>query len=153
MRNILKWLAVAGIVASASGASAKPGSGEHYKVPFNAADGTTFATEDMSGPAQTAVIEVGGFTWVTFYISAASVSGTANVTINCNTGGVSSDVNYPVQSESVSSGVATFYDYVPTKSVTTSDKWPVTIGVLGKSYLQCTFTCASGTVNATAWAR
>lgn len=144
--------ACAATVLSLAPAAAKPGNQAHVNIPFNEADGTTFSAEDMTGPAQTAVMDVRGFTWLTFYVSAASVTGTANVTINCNTGPSSTDVNYALQSESVASGTATFSDYVPTKSVTTSDKWPVTISVLNKGYLQCTFTCASGTVDASAYA-
>ena len=158
MRNIIKRLASAGLffallVPLSTSALAKVGDSPHYTIPFLAADGTAFSAEDMTGPAQTAVIDVRGLTWMTFYLSAASVTGTANVTVNCNTGPSTGDVNYPIQSEAIASGVATFSAYVPTKSVTTSAKWPVTISVLGKSYLQCTFTCASGTMSASAIGR
>jgi len=140
------------VCAGIAEAQAKPGFAPHSQIQFTAADGTSFSAEDMSGPAQTSVMDVRGFTWVTFYLSAAAVTGTANVTVNCNTGPTSTDVNYALQSESVSSGTATFSDYVPTKSVTTSKKWPLTISVLNKGYLQCTFTSADGTIDASAWA-
>lgn len=152
MKRLFKAGALALCLMFAGTASAKPGNQAFVKIPFNEADGTTFVTEDMTGPAQTAVLDVRGFTWVTFYLSILSVSGTANVTVNCNTGPTSADVNYSVQSESVAAGVSTFSDYVPTKSVTTSDKYPVTFNVVNKGYLQCTFTCASGTVDGTLYA-
>jgi hypothetical protein len=151
MRNVITGLAFAALLLAPLVSNAKPGNQAHVQIPFLEADGTTFSAEDMTGPAQTAVMDVRGFTWLTFYVSVASISGTADVTVNCNTGPTSTDVNYALQSESIASGTATFSDYVPTKSVTTSDKFPVTVSVLNKGYLQCTFTCASGTVDATAW--
>ena len=130
----------------------QPGNQAFVKIPFNEADGTTFSAETLSGTPQTAVMDVRGFSWITFYLDILSVSGTINISMNCNTGPTSTDVNYAVQSESVASGTATFSDYVPTKSVTTSDKYPVTFNIVNKGYLQCTFTGTSGTVTALAYA-
>lgn len=146
--KLLGILAAFGLALSPSPAAAKPGIQEYVNIYFTASDGSTFVTETLSGSPQTSVIDIRGFSWVTFYVSVASVSGTANVTVTCNTGPTSSDVNYQVQSESVAAGVSTFYDYVPTKSVTTSDKYPVTFNVVNKGYLQCTFYSTSGTVTA-----
>lgn len=118
-------------------------------LPVLASDGTSFATEDMTGPAQTSVLDVRGLDYIQIFMSALSVSGTANVTTDCYLGPSDTDANYHVQSESISAGVATQTDYIPTHSVTTSDKWPTVIPTQRASYLYCTFTCASGTMDVT----
>lgn len=149
MLKYFKGLAIVAILAFPLTTGAAPGFRAITDIQFTALDGTSFSAEDMTGPASTNAIEIEGFAWVTLYLSAAAVSGTADVTVNCSVGPSSTDVNYPVQSESVAAGASTFSDYVPTKSVTTSKKWPVTINVANHKYLICTFTCTSGTINIT----
>lgn len=126
---------------------ARPGARQIVTLPVLASDATSFATEDMTGPAQTSVLDIRGFDYVQFFMSALSVSGTANVTVDCYLGPSSTDANYHVQSESISAGVATQTDYIPTHSVTTADKWLTVIPAQRASYMYCTFTCASGTMD------
>jgi len=151
MSTIIKSLAiVAAFVCLSTAALADtrvPGADPHYEIPVIANDGTSFSAEDLTGPAVTSIINVRGMTWVTFYVSVAAVSGTVSVTADCNFGPTTGDVNYPIQSEAVASGVSTFSDYIPTKSVTTSKKWPITFPTLNKDFMQCTFTSTDGTVD------
>ena len=157
MRNLIKSLVVCASVLVFStqvmAADRIPGSHPHLEVPIIANDGTSFSAEDLTGPATTGIVNVRGFVYLTFYVSVAAVTGTADVTITCNSGPSATDVNYTIQSESISSGVATYSDYTVTKSVTTADKFPATFIVLNKDYVQCTFTSASGAVDVTARAQ
>lgn len=135
--------------ASPITALANPGDANLITLPALASDASTFSAEDMTGPAQTSVLDVRGLDYIQFFMSALAVTGTADVTVDCYLGPSATDVNYHVQSESVSAGVATQTDYIPTHSVTTSDKWPTVIPTQRASYMYCTFTCASGTMDLT----
>ena len=131
-------------------ASAVPiGARQVVKLGVLASDATSFSAEDMTGPAQTAVFEVSGLDYVQFFLSALSVSGTADVTTDCYIGPSSTDANYHVPSEAISAGVATQSDYIPTRSVTTAAKWPVIIPTQRATHMYCTFTCVSGTMDIT----
>lgn len=127
----------------------KPGDQQVIVLPVLASDGSTFSAEDMTGPAQTNVFDIRGLDYVQVFVSAAAVTGTANVTLDAFIGPTSSDANYHVQSESISAGVATLSDYIPTKSVTTADKYSVSIPTHRASYMYFTITCTSGTVDIT----
>lgn len=131
-------------------ARAQVGSSQIIVLPVLDSGGAAFSAEDMTGPAQTNVFDVRGLDYVQFFLSAAAVAGTANVTVDCYGGPSSTDANYHVQSESIALGVATQNDYIPTHSVTTADKWPAIIPTQRASYMYCTFTCASGTMSLTA---
>jgi hypothetical protein len=141
--------AAAFVLLSASTASAIPGEKQVIVLPVLDSGDAAFSAEDMTGPAQTNVFDVRGLDYVQIFASAASVTGTANVTIDCYTGPSSTDANYHIQAESIAAGVATQADYVPTHSVTTADKWLSIIPTKRASYMYCTFTCASGTMSAT----
>ena len=146
MKRLLVFLALLGI---SSYAHAQPGDQQVITLPILASDGSSFSAEDMTGPAQTSVIDVRGLDYIQIFASALAVSGTANVTTDCYIGPSSTDANYHVQSENIASGAATMSDYIPTKAVTTSAKWPIVIPVQRASYIYCTFTCASGTMDVT----
>jgi hypothetical protein len=154
MSKVFRGLAFVAALTSATTASAwrGPGNQAFVKVPFTEADGTAFSAETLSGTPQTQVLDIRGFSWMTFYLSALTVTGTINIDLNCSTGPTAADVNYPIQSEQVATGIGTLTDYTARKSVTTSDKWPVTINVVNKGYLQCTFTGTSGTIDAVLYA-
>jgi len=126
--------------------AAGPGDKLVVTIPMLDSGGSAWSAENMTGPAQTSPFTVEGLDYVQFYLSAASVTGTADVTIDCYVGQSATDVNYHVQSESITAGVATQYDYVPTHSVTTADKWISVVPTHRAKYMYCTFTCASGTL-------
>lgn len=126
-----------------------PGDQQIIRLPVLASDASTFSAEAMTGPAQTNVFDIRGLDYVQIFASALAVTGTANVTVDCYLGPSATDANYHVQSEAISAGAATQSDYIPTKSVTTSAKWPIIVPTQRASYMYCTFTCASGTMDIT----
>lgn len=138
---------VTALFAAGVALAAGPGDKQIITLPVLASDDSTFSAEDMTGPAQTNVFDVRGLDYVQIFASAASVSGTADVTTNCFVGPDSGDANYHVQSEAIAAGVATQSDYVPTKSVTTSDKWLIIVPTQRAAYMYCTFTATSGTMD------
>lgn len=131
-------------------ASAIPGDKQVIVLPVLASDDSSFSAEDMSGPAQTNVFDVRGLDYVQFFLSAAAVTGTDTVTVDCYVGASSTDANYHIQAESIAAGVATQTDYVPTHELTTADKWIAIIPTKRASYMYCTFTCTDGTMDLTA---
>ena len=146
MKKALAILALLSIPTLASAV----GDAQVLTLPVLDSGSAAFSAEDMTGPAQTNVFDISGLDYVQFFLSAAAVTGTANVTVDCYIGPSAADVNYHVPSESISLGVATSSDYIPTRSVTTAAKWPVVIPTQRASYMYCTFTCASGTMDLTA---
>lgn len=129
--------------------SAAPGDKPLIVLPVLDSTSAVFDDELMTGPAQTNVFDVRGLDYVQFFLSAHTVTGTASVSVDCYIGPSSADANYHVQSESISLGVATSYDYVPTHSVTTSDKWVSVVPTQRASYMYCTFAAASGKMDIT----
>ena len=152
MKLLSVFFAILAVSLTATDSIAKPGDAQQVQLPLRAADGTTFATEDMTGPAQSSILDVRGFDYIVWYISYLSVSGTENIDFACNFGPTTDDVNYPAQSRAIDTGVATYNDYIVRKSVTTSKKFPVRIDVHRYHYIQCTWTGASGTVDASVYA-
>lgn len=129
--------------------SERIGAKEVVRLPVLASDDSTFSAEDMTGPAQTNVFEVSGLDYVQVFASALAVSGTADVSTTAKVGPTSADVNYPVISEAAAgAGAFTQSNYTPTRAVTTSDKWVVVFPTHRAKYMQITFQCASGTIDA-----
>lgn len=145
-----RFLQLSGIIAVFSVFLLGAGVGPKQTVrpSFTEEDGTSWALEPLNGTPQTSVFEVDGLRFVTFYV--AFVRNAAdNVTMNCNVGYSSTTVTYPIQSTATVAGVGTMSNFVPTKAVTGSTSFPITVDIEGYTHMQCSFSGVNSTATDT----